>query len=81
MRMVLQMYHIHKYAIWHTWYNGDWYGGIAYNMDFKSGTWYGGILDEIQVIKINDNSLELNGIFKFKLVMTFIISNGTSLTF
>jgi hypothetical protein len=39
------------------------------------------VLDEMQVIKINDNSLELNGIFKFKLVMTFIISNGTSLTF
>jgi hypothetical protein len=39
---------------------------VLHNMDFKSGTWYGGILDEIQV-KINDNSLELNGIFKFKL--------------
>jgi hypothetical protein len=55
---------------------------VAYNMDFKSGTWYGGILDEIQVIKINDNSLELNGIFKFKIGDDInIISNGTSLTF
>jgi hypothetical protein len=53
---------------------------VAYNMDFKSGTWYGGILDEIQVIKINDNSLELNGIFKFKIGDDInIISNGTSL--
>jgi hypothetical protein len=43
-------------------------------------TWYG-ILDEIQVIKINDNSLELNGIFKFKIGDDINISNGTSLTF
>jgi hypothetical protein len=37
---------------------------------FKSGTWYGGILDTS--IKINDNSLELNGIFKFKIEMILI---------
>jgi hypothetical protein len=30
-----------------TWYNGDWYGGIAQH-GLKSGTWYGGILDEIR---------------------------------
>jgi hypothetical protein len=78
--MELQMYHIHNMqygiqvpgimvigmVVLHTW-------------TFKSGTWYGGILDEIQVIKINDNSLELNGIFKFKIGDDINISNGTSL--
>ncbi len=59
----------HKYAIWYTgsWYNGSWYGGIAYNIDFKSGTWYGGILDEIEIIKVDSNSVVLNGIFKFNI--------------
>ena len=62
---------VHKYSIWYTgqWFDGDFYGGVAYNMDFKSGTWYGGILDEIQVIgiDISDNSFILNGIFKFNI--------------
>jgi hypothetical protein len=67
MRMVLQMYHIHKYA-----YGIQVLGIMVIGMvvlhihGLKSGTWYGGILDEIGY-KINDNSLELNGIFKFKI--------------
>lgn len=60
---------IHKYSIWRTgnWFSGDWYGGIAFNIDFKSGIWYGGILEDIQVIGIDsdDNSITLRGIFKF----------------
>jgi hypothetical protein len=63
----------HKYSIWYTgnWYSGDVYGGIFYNIDFKSGVWYGGISEEIQIIKIKvsqDNSyLTLNGVFRFNI--------------
>jgi hypothetical protein len=61
----------HKYSIWKTgkWLSGEWYGGIAYNMDWKLGTWYGGILEDIQVIGIDtiNNTFTLNGIFKFNI--------------
>ena len=61
----------HKFSIWKTgkWVSGDWYGGIAYNMEFNSGVWHGGILDEIQIIGINEvnNSFILNGIFRFNI--------------
>lgn len=66
---------IHKYSIWRTgiWLKGNFYGGIVYNIDFKSGSWFGGILEEIQVIGVDPilpatastNSITLNGIFKF----------------
>ena len=66
---------IHKYSIWRTgiWLKGKFYGGIAYNIDFRSGDWLGGILEEIQVIGVNQiypntsstNSIVVNGIFKF----------------
>ena len=62
---------VHKYSIWYTgqWMSGDFYGGIVYNMDFKSGTWHGGILEDIQIIGMNENnnSFILNGIFKFNI--------------
>ncbi len=66
---------VHKYSIWYTgqWFSGDFYGGIAYNMDFKSGTWHGGILEDIQVIGLtgsvatSENYFTLNGIFKFNI--------------
>ena len=37
---------IHKYSIWRTgiWLRGDFWGGVAYNIDFRSGVWHGGIL-------------------------------------
>lgn len=60
----------HKYSIWRTgqWFGGNFYGGIAYNMDYKSGTWYGGILEDIQVIGVSSNNyFVLNGIFKFNI--------------
>jgi len=63
----------HKYSIWHTgsWYSGDVYGGIFYNIDFKSGVWYGGISEEIQIIQIKvgstDSYLKLNGVFRFNI--------------
>jgi hypothetical protein len=77
---------IHKYSIWYTgqWLDGDFYGGIAYNMDFKSGTWHGGILEDIQVIGFtgstttSENYFTLNGIFKFNIGDEFtIIDNQT----
>ena len=68
---------IHKYSIWRTgnWNSGDFYGGIAFNINFRSGTWHGGILEEIQVIGVNSilpatystNSIVINGIFKFNI--------------
>lgn len=62
---------IHKFSIWYTgiWSSGNWYGGIAYDIDFRSGIWYGGILEDIQVIGVNttDNSFTLNGIFKYNI--------------
>ena len=66
---------VHKYSIWYTgqWFSGDFYGGVAYNMDFKSGTWHGGILEDIQVIGLtgsvstSENYFTLNGIFKFNI--------------
>lgn len=68
---------IHKYSVWYTgiWSKGNWYGGIAFNIDFRGGTWHGGILEEIQVIGIDsilpaetsNNKIYLNGIFKFNV--------------
>ena len=68
---------IHKYSIWKTgiWLKGNFYGGIAYNIDFRSGVWHGGILEEIQIIGVDailpasqsTNSITINGIFKFNI--------------
>lgn len=81
---------IHKYSIWRTgnWFSGDWYGGICFNIDFKSGVWYGGILEDIQVIGFNqtsnaqNNEIVLNGIFKFNTgdSITIIDNNNGTLT-
>lgn len=79
---------IHKYSIWRTgkWFSGNWYGGIAFNMDFKSGTWYGGILEDIQVIGFNQsvnvkNEIILNGIFKFNTGDTITIIDNNNNAF
>ena len=85
----------HKYSIWRTgfWGGGDFWGGIAYNTDFRGGEWHGGILDEIQLIGINSgtmslygntfsNYLTLNGIFKFNIGDEFwIIDNNIGNTY
>ena len=59
----------HKYSIWNTgvWSSGDFYGGVAYNMDFKSGIWYGGIVEDIAVIGMTGSYFVLDGIFKFNI--------------
>ena len=62
---------VHKLSIWRTgiWSSGNWYGGIAYNINFRSGTWHGGILEDIQICGVDttDNTFQLNGIFKFNI--------------
>jgi hypothetical protein len=68
---------IHKYSIWRTgiWLKGNFYGGIAFNIDFRSGIWHGGILEEIQICGVDpilpatssNNAIVLNGIFKFNI--------------
>jgi hypothetical protein len=72
----------HKYSIWKTgqWLSGEWYGGIAYNMDFKTGTWYGGILEDIQIVGIDtvNNTFILNGIFKFNTGDTISVIDNQS---
>ena len=83
---------IHKYSIWETgfWGSGDFWGGIAYNIDFRGGIWHGGILDDIQIIGINSatasiygntfsNYITLNGIFKLNIGDDlWIIDNGVN---
>lgn len=67
----------HKLSIWKTglWASGDWYGGISYNIDFRSGNWFGGILEDIGVVGIDTtyNILQVNGIFKFNIGDEFTI--------
>jgi len=68
---------IHKYSVWKTgnWYGGDFWGGVAYNINFFGGVWRGGILEEIQVIGVDsitppetsNNAIQLNGIFRFNV--------------
>jgi hypothetical protein len=82
----------HKYSIWKTglWMSGDWYGGIAFNMDFRSGTWHGGIMEEIQVIGFHANhtmpsgstasAFILNGIFKFNIGDDFHVIGTPTIT-
>jgi hypothetical protein len=77
---------IHKFSIWRTgqWLSGDYYGGVAYNIDFRSGTWHGGILEDIQIVGIDQDSitnlfiLRLNGIFKFNIGDEIVIIDNES---
>jgi hypothetical protein len=77
----------HKYSIWRTgnWFSGQWYGGIAFNIEFKSGIWHGGILEDIQVIGFNEtfgfnNEIILNGIFKFNTGQSIILIDNRNNT-
>jgi hypothetical protein len=64
---------IHKYSYWKTgiWNQGDFYGGIVFNIDFRGGAFHGGIVDDIQVMGIDTradkNEIVLNGIFRFNI--------------
>ena len=77
---------VHKYSIWMTgqWNAGNWYGGIAYNIDFRSGNWFGGILDDIEIIGVSilNNQITLNGSFYFNINdQIWIIDNNTGGTY
>ena len=67
----------HKFSIWKTgtWGSGNWFGGVAYNINFKSGVWHGGIVEDIQIIGINNtnNSITLNGVFRYEIGDEFYI--------
>jgi hypothetical protein len=67
----------HRYSMWKSgnWYNGSFYGGVVFNINFKSGIWYGGILEEISLIgtKIEDNKIYLDGIYYFNIGYEFYI--------
>lgn len=62
---------VHKYSKWYTgvFNNGSFYGGIAYNINFKNATWYGGILEDIEITSINPTASEitLSGEFNFNI--------------
>lgn len=62
---------VHKYSIWNTglWSTGNWYGGISYNIDFRSGIWHGGIMDDIIITGVDTdcNQITLKGIFRFNI--------------
>lgn len=72
-------------SIWYTglWNDGTWYGGIAYNMDFRSGTWYNGVLNNIVIRNYYpyDNKVQLQGEFNFNRLSNFwIIDNFSNST-
>jgi hypothetical protein len=62
---------VHKYSKWYTglFSSGDFWGGIAYNINFKNTIWHGGISDDIEVVEISltDNTISLNGEFDFNV--------------
>jgi hypothetical protein len=66
----------YKYSQWNAgvFTGGNWYGGVAYAINFNSGNWYGGVVEDIQVIGLDvftqsqsaslwKTKLVLNGIF------------------
>ena len=46
----------HTYGIWKTgkFTNGNFYGGVVYNIDITGSNWMGGILEDIQIIGFNE---------------------------
>lgn len=65
----------HNLSTWETgrWLNGHFYGGIAHNIDFKSGVWHGGVLEDIKITGLtgsNTNSINyfiLDGSYTFNI--------------
>lgn len=62
---------VHKYSKWYTglFSSGDFWGGVAYNINFKNTIWHGGISDDIEVVEISliDNTISLKGDFDFNV--------------
>ena len=66
----------YKYSQWNAgvFTGGNWYGGVAYAINFNSGNWYGGVVEDIQVIGLDvftqsqsasswQTKIVLNGVF------------------
>ena len=62
---------VHKYSIWETgtWFSGGFYGGVAYNIDFRSGVWYGGIVEDINIVGINieNNYITIDKLYSYNI--------------
>jgi len=77
---------VHKYSKWYTglFGGGDFYGGIAYNINFKNTVWHGGILEDIEVLNVStaSNSIDLSGEFEFNVNdEIYIVDNMNTGTF
>ena len=77
---------VHKYSKWYTglFSSGDFWGGIAYNINFKNTIWHGGISEDIEIVKIStiENTFTLNGEFDFNVNdEIYIVDNQDTGTF
>ena len=77
---------VHKYSKWYTglFGGGDFWGGLAYNINFKNTTWHGGISEDIEVLKVTAtaNSFTLNGDYPFNINdEVYILDNSNYTTF
>ena len=74
---------VHKYSTWKTgiWNTGNFYGGVVYSIEFNNGIWHGGITNGLEIIGVNptQNSITLNGVFRFNIGDYInILNNGNS---
>lgn len=77
---------VHKYSKWYTglFSSGDFWGGVAYNINFKNTIWHGGISDDIEIVALStiDNTFTLNGEFDFNVNdEIYIVDNQNTGTF
>ena len=77
---------VHKYSKWYTglFSSGDFWGGLAYNINFKNTIWHGGISEDIEVVSLStvDNTFTLRGEFDFNVNdEIYIVDNQDTGTF
>ena len=80
------MSEVHKYSKWYTglFSSGDFWGGVAYNINFKNTIWHGGISEDIEIVALStiDNTFTLNGEFDFNVNdEIYIVDNQNTGTF
>ncbi len=80
---VAQVSKRHSYSYWNTgiWMGGDFYGGVAHNIDMRNGRWMGGISEELNIRGVisstNNNAIELIGEWRFNaLDNIYVIDNN-----
>ena len=83
----------YKYSQWNSgvFTGGNWYGGVAYSINFSSGNWYGGVVEDIQVTGLQvftqsggalwATKLVLNGVFRFNINDELWVVNSGPTTF